>query len=224
MTKEQKEYLERLKKKPYADRAYSEEELESAWENMTKEERDNVSLYQPLTINFLEKHKAEINWTNVALNTNTLTYEVLDKFSNKISWPTICLAPHNLQEGFLYHYRHKIIWTAVLSHQRLELEFLIRMSELYRKSRAKNQRDFWDAVSRYEKIDCEYVDAYKRFINFRLLSHNPNLDGETIDKFINKLDLNAVYKAVEVPKEILAKHKAKFEKVSDELMKKSKEK
>ena len=224
MTEEQKEYLERLKKKPYADRAYSEEELESAWDNMTKVERDNVALYQPLTINFLEKHKAEINWTNVTLNTNTLTYEVLDKFTNKISWPTICLAPHNLQEGFLYNYRHKIIWTAVLSHQRLELEFLIRMSELYRKSRAKNQRDFWDAVSRYEKIDFEYVDAYKRFINFRLLSHNPNIDAKTIDKFIGKLDITTLWKSVTIPKEVLEKHRDKFDKVSDAAMKKSKEK
>lgn len=186
------------------------EEIETGWDSMTEDERNSVCAYQKLDTKFLTKHIKEVNWSLISINPATLTFEILDKFPSKISWSSICFNPKPVSESLMYNYRARMHWYLLLSHQKLSPRFLVIMSEVYRKSRAKNGKDFWDAVCRYAEIDCDYVDAYKRFINFRELSMNPNITPKTIDKYIMKLDPSLLMKSIDIPADLLLKYRDYF--------------
>ena len=189
----------------------SMEEIEKEWPNWNNEQRIEACLYQKFSIEFLQKHSDEVYWPNISINAETMgqSFEVWEKFQTKLSWSTICLRK-NIADNIVFNFRNKIIWTMLLQHQRLNIKLLICLSEVYRKSRAKNSKDFWKAVSRYEVIDDEYVDAYKRFIDFKELSQNKNITPETIKKYLLRLDAKLLMKTVEIPKEILLDHREYF--------------
>ena len=190
------------------------EEIEKEWPNWNDEQRRECCTYQRLTLDFLKAHADEVYWPEVSINPQTMAgeewYRILDKFPNKISWISICMNSKEKTPTFLFNYRYKMYWEFVLAQQHLNINLLIDLSEIYRKSRAKNTKNFWDAVSRYEKIDDEYVEAYKRFINFTELSKNPNITPETIDKFIYRLNPSILINCVKIPKELIIKYKDYF--------------
>lgn len=203
MPEEQKEQNE--KKVMVMTEKYMEEHLDELdW--------DEVSLYQQMSVDFITKHQKNINFTNLSVNPY-ITFEILDAFSNKISWPSISINGKVLSESLMYNYRNKLEWPLVLSHQQLNLKFLIIMSEVMRKSRAKAAKTFWTSISRYQKINVTYVSAYKRYINFSELSKNQYIDDDIIHKFIDKLDLRALLKYHKLSNEVLTKYKDQFNEV-----------
>jgi hypothetical protein len=172
-------------------------------------DRDEESLYQKMSVDFIRKYIKHINFHNLSVNP-FITFEILDAFSNKISWASISINGKMLSESLMFNYRNKLIWKLVLAHQQLQLKFLIIMSEVMRKSRAKAAKDFWDAVSRYQKVDVTYVSAYKRYINFAELGKNPYIDDAIIDKFIDKLDIPTLIVHQKLSKNILTKYSDQF--------------
>ena len=185
----------------------SMKEIEDNWSKWDEEQRRECCLYQKMSIEFLSSHSKEIDWPCVSINPQTMgqSWEVWEKFHTRLSWTSICLNK-SLADNIIYNFRNKIVWNLLLSHQHLNIKLLIVLSEIYRKSRAKAAKDFWKAVSRYEKIDHEYVDAYKRFIDFEELSKNPNITPETIRKFLLRLNPKSLMKSVDIPKDILKEH------------------
>ena len=184
----------------------TEEEMEA---NLDKLNWDEVALYQKLSVDFITRHQKEIDFHKLSVNP-FLTFEILDAFSNKISWPSISLNGKGLSESLMYNYRNKLEWTLVLSHQQLQLKFLINMSEVMRKSRAKAAKSFWKAISHYQKLNVTYVSAYKRYIDFHELAMNQYLDDEIIDKFIDKFELADLIKYQKLSNDILKKYGPQF--------------
>jgi hypothetical protein len=194
----------------------SEEEIESKWKDMTIGERNSIFAYQQLSLDFIHRHLKDMNelsWTMLSLNPKSLTFEVLDKYPSKIDWVNMCKSSLPMTEGMMFHYRTKIKWELLLSHQKLNIKFLILMSEIYRKSRAKNKTEFWDAVSEYQEFDDVYVDAYKRFINFERLSKNRSLTPLTIRKYLMQLNPRSLMKAVKIPVDILKDNVSYFQNI-----------
>ena len=170
---------------------------------------DEVCLYQKLSVDFIKKHIKHIDFNKLSVNP-FITFEILDTFSNKISWASISINGKGLSESMMYNYRNKLEWTLVLNHQQLALKFLIIMSEVMRKSRAKASKGFWRAVSRFQQVDATYVNAYKRYIDFTELSKNPYLTDDIIIKFLDRLDIPTLFKYQKLSKPILEKFQKEF--------------
>ena len=169
-----------------------------------------VCLYQKLSVDFITRHLKQIDFPSLSVNPY-ITFEILDKFSNKISWSSISLNGKALTKAVMYNYRNKLIWTLVLSHQQLDLEFLIHMSETMRKSRSKNAKEFWKAVSRYQDIDNTYIKYYRRYIDFKELSANIRISEDVIDKFFDVLDPQIIVKHRDLSKDLLTKYRKEFD-------------
>ena len=189
---------------------YTMEYLDEHWNEL---DHDLMWRSQRFTVDFLKKHMFEIDWGLLALNVY-LNFEILDEFKNVFSWATVSLNIDNYDVDFaekiMYHYRNYIFWDIALSRTQLRLKHLIIMSELFRKSKSKAASKFWKAVSSYQKIDIEYVDAYKRFINFIRLTKNPYLTNDIIYKYADRLDIQTLVSARTIPDNILAKHENLF--------------
>lgn len=191
------------------------EEIEKEWPNWDENERKRCCQYQLLTYDFLKKHINEVDWPAVSINPRTLggedVFKILDGFPTKISWASMCINPKPIADTILYNYRGKMLWSLVLAKQHLNIRFLIILSEVYRKSKMPNSKEFWNAVSALEEIDDEYVDAYRRFINFKNLSGNPHITEKTIRKYLYKLDPKKLIQTGKVPEDIYAEHRKYFQ-------------
>lgn len=150
-------------------------------------DHDEVSLYQKMSAEFIARHQADINFDLLSVNP-FITFGILDRFSSRINWMNISLNPKGLTNSMLFNYRNKIYWNLYLSHHQLELRLLLDLSEVFRKSRARNSKSFFRSVSRYQRIESVYIFTYKRYIDFVELSKNPYLTEELIDTFILELD------------------------------------
>ena len=188
----------------------TENEIEAKWNDMTEEERNDCCLYQKLSVDFVTRHQKTINFKLLSINPN-ITFEILDKFSNRISWVSISLNGKILSDTFIANYANKIVWSLLLSHQQLNLKLLVYLSEKYRKnSRSKQARRFWDAVSRYQRFEVDYVDVYKRYLNFNLMSANPYLNDEIIDEYAVQLNPEIVLRYHTLSEEVMRKHLSLF--------------
>lgn len=182
----------------------SEEEMYRDWDKLDHKE---CCQYQAMSVQFIKDHIDDIDWNMLSINKH-LTFGILEEFTNKINWVNLCMYNSKLADNVIYHFRTKMVWQLLLSHMQLNLQLLIVLSEIYRKSKAKNRNMFWKAVSRYQKFDYEYVDAYKKFIDFKELSNNPNIDEQTIEDHLMKMDVGALLANKELSPEFLARHRA----------------
>lgn len=158
--------------------------MEKHWNELDHKE---VSLYQKMSVEFIAKHQADIDFNLLSVN-QFITFGILDRFSSRLNWMNISLNPKGLTNSMLFNYRNKIFWGLYLSHHQLELRLLLDLSEVFRKSRAKNAKVFWQGISRYQRLDSVYLYTYKRYIDFKELSKNPYLSEKVIDEFILDLD------------------------------------
>lgn len=181
------------------------EEIEKAWPTATPEEKNDILMYQNLTLDFITAHQSEIDFRLLSVGIS-LTEDVIDRFPKRVSWVNICGNGKPLSNRIMAKFINKIIWTLLLSHQQLDLEFLIRASEHMRKARYANKKDFWKAVSRYQEMDVVYVDNYKRLLDFKLMSVNPNISEEVLDKYLHHMDISMVIKSRELSDKFVSRY------------------
>ena len=185
----------------------SEKDLYLKWKTWSVDERYEALTKQKLTVQFLKDHMDEINWYAVSVNMN-LTCDILDEFSKKIKWAALCMSPNAVSDVILYNYYMYMDWPIIMSKQFLDMKLLVALSEKYRKSRSKKAKIFWNSVCKYQKLDADYVDAYKRFMNFKYISMNGNIEDEVFDKYIKYFDIPVFLKAKKIEPSILEKHSA----------------
>jgi hypothetical protein len=183
-------------------------------ENADKLDWVQVSMYQQMSLPFIIKHQKQINFRYLSMNPY-LTFEILDKFSSKISWSMLSMNGRALSESMMFNYRNKVIWELILSHQQLRLEFLIHMSEVMRKSRAKTTKMFWRAISRFQKLNKVYIDTYKRYIDFNELSKNEHLTEDIMDAYFDKLDLKLLFSRHLLSNDFILRHGKAFKEAID---------
>ena len=132
----------------------TEEYMEANWDSLDK---DEISLYQNMSIRFLLRHENDINWKLYSANP-FITMEAIEFFKDKISWINFCINGKLLTDTVIYNYRDKMEWNVLLNKQQLDLQLLICLSEIYRKDPEESTaKSFWKAVSRYQDFDLEYA-------------------------------------------------------------------
>ena len=185
-------------------RILSIKEMDRNWDKLDHAE---CCLYQSMTVDFIKRHEEDIRFDLLSVNSN-LTLEIIEAFKDKISWNSICLNNKKLTDSFIYNYREYLNWHMVLANQQLNLQLLVVLSEIYKKKETApaNRKDFWNAVSRYQKIIVDYATSYNRYLNFNAMSKNPNVDGATIDKYLGKFNIRVLLNSVTLPRWLLLKH------------------
>lgn len=182
----------------------TEKFMEKHWNDLDHKE---VSLYQKMSVEFIAKHQSDIDFNLLSVNP-FITFGILDRFSSRINWYNISINPKGLTNSLLFNYRNKILWNMYLSHHQLELRLLLDLSEVFRKSRAKNAKLFWSAISRYQRLDRVYLFTYRRYINFKELSKNPYLTDDIIDEFILDYDIPTLLQYHTISPGLMQKHLA----------------
>ena len=185
------------------------EELEKNWPTMTPEQKREVWQYQKVDLAFVTRHYNEVDWPSLSINP-FITVEILVNFEHRISWPSICINDKRIADEILVNFRHHMLWNVVLAKQYLDMKCLVVLSEIYRKSRDPKSKIFFKAVSRYQKIDHEYVEAYKRYIDWEELSCNKNITMQTIEKNIEKLNAKKLLSHVTIAPWVLKEHEDYF--------------
>lgn len=181
----------------------SEKYMEEHWDELDK---DEVSLYQPMSIRFLLKYADEINWKLYSVNSH-ITMDAIEYFTDRISWVNFCINGKLLNESVIYNYRDHMIWSIVLNKQQLGLRLLIVLSELYRKNpTGEKEQDFWKAVSRYQDFDIEYAAEYGQYIDWKIASSNTLLNELVLQGFLQKLDLRQVISTRKLSEDFLYKN------------------
>lgn len=184
----------------------SEKYMEEHWDEL---DHDKICMYEKMSTDFITRHQADINFRLLSINPN-ITIEILDKFATRIDWMSICINGKFVSDVILYNYYNHIYWTILLAKQQLDLKLLIALCEKYRKSRAKNRDDFWKAISRYQDIDIEFVEIYKRYIKFNLLALNPYLTEDIMDKYVTEFNPKLLFTHHTLSKEFLEKYRSLF--------------
>lgn len=191
-------------------------EMDQFWDTL---DHDECCLYQKMDVDFIKRHEEDINFALLSVNTH-ITFGILDAFEDKISWASICLNPKTLTDSLIYNYRGKMIWDLVLKNQQLNLKLLVVLSEIYKRVKTspskENRLNFWESVSRYQNLPIDYIDSYKKYINFEYLSSNKFLTGQIIDKYIFKLNPSILLRSINIPQWVLLKHKDFFTSVAKE--------
>lgn len=186
----------------------SEDDLEKQWDNLDK---DMVAAYQKMSLTFIQKHENDIDFNILSINP-FLTYEIIDKYLSKINWVNTCMNAVKLENGFIFNYRTKMVWNLLLTHQILDNLLLVQLASYYKTkgARCKNAKNFWTSVSRTQPLDCDFVEYFKRNINFEELSQNPYLSSDIVDKFINRLDIPLVLANIKIDENVVKKHIVKL--------------
>ena len=181
----------------------SEKYMDEHWDELDK---DEVSMYQNMSIRFLLKHEDDINWKLYSTNP-FISIDTIDFFKDKISWVNICINGKITSPNVIYNYRDHMVWNILLNKQQLELQLLIILSEIYRVNPAESQaKEFWKAVSRYQDFDLEYAAEYGQYIDWKLASHNELLNELVYQGFLDKLDILAVVKTRSLSEDFLMKN------------------
>lgn len=188
-------------------RRLNKETLEKQWDELDHKE---CCLYQQMDASFIEKHINDIDWHCLSVNP-FLTIEILDKFKNKISWESMCLNMKIISDTVIYNYKNKMVWQLLLPHQQLNTKLLVVLSEYYRTSRCKNRKMFWKSVSRYQKIDSDYVDTYKRYLDFKEMSYNLYITENIIERYLVKFDPAILMKTRKLSHDLIQRHISFFE-------------
>lgn len=186
----------------------SEEELEKQWDKLDK---DVVSACQKMSLEFITKHERDIEFNLLSVNPY-LTYDIIDKYLTKINWINLCMAGGQITNGFIFNYRTKMVWNLLLNHQILDNLLLVQLATYYKTkgARCKNAKMFWSAISRTQPLDADFIEYFKRNINFEELSQNKYLTSDIVDKYINRLDIPLVLANIKVDEEVIKKHITKI--------------
>ena len=99
-----------------------------------------------------------------------------------------------------------------MNHQILDNLLLVQLATYYKTkgARCKNAKMFWSAISRTQPLDADFIEYFKRNINFEELSQNKYLTSDIVDKYINRLDIPLVLANIKVDEEVIKKHITKI--------------
>jgi len=122
--------------------------------DFTVEEWKDISLYEYLPEEFMEKYQDKVYWNYISTDQN-LSEEFIEKYEDKVDWSGISYY-QKFSEEFIEKYKHKVDWSLISERQSLSEEFI---------ERYKDKVD-WTWIPKSQNLSMQFIFKYQDKIRF----------------------------------------------------------
>jgi hypothetical protein len=119
---------------------------------------DYESYEQPLSEEFIERHKDRVNWDCIS-QYQTLSEDFIERNEDRVNWYWISQF-QTLSEEFIERYKNRVDWHWISRHQTLSEEFIERNKYLVE----------WVWISRYQSLSEEFIEKNKNLVDWCWIS------------------------------------------------------
>jgi len=137
---------------------------------------NDISQYQKLSEQFIEKHSNKVYWTYIS-RYQKLSEQFIEKHSKKVNWDCISEC-QKLSEKFIEKHSDKVYWDCISIYQKLSEQFIEKHS---------NKVD-WYCISKCQKLSEKFIEKYSDKVNWYCISMYQKLSEKFIEKHSDKLD------------------------------------
>lgn len=142
---------------------------------LSKDEWCEISSYQKLSEDFIEKYKDKVDWCHISYR-QKLSENFIAKYKDKVDWNGIS-SMQVLSESFIDEYENNVCWYNISYKQKLSEEFI----DKYKGSVE------WANIVMYQKLSYEFLE--KHLYMYSLYIPNFNL-SDNILKLQKNIRLN----------------------------------
>lgn len=141
---------------------------------------------QPLSEEFIDKHKDKLEWADVSQFT-IFTKEQLLKYVNYIDWDRAPVYQKNVDEEVIdivmaSSKKNEFSWHGALVHVKMSEAFIEKYADEITKANK------WDIVSYYQTLSEKFIEKYADKLNWNYISQKQNLSREFMVKHYDKLN------------------------------------
>ena len=135
----------------------------------------NISIFQKLSEEFIEKHYDKVDWYNIS-KYQKLSEELIEKHIDKIDWD--CISKYQtLSEDFIEKYIDKVYWYFISKCQKLSELFI---EKHYNKIN-------WVNISIFQTLSEEFIEKHYNKVNWNCIFQWQILSKEFLQKHKNKI-------------------------------------
>ncbi len=136
---------------------------------------DDISIYQKLSEDFIERHKNNFNWHYISIY-QKLSEVFIEKHSDKVNWHYISRY-QKLSEDFIERHADKVNWNYISIYQKLSEDFIERHAD----------KVHWHYISEYQKLSEDFIEKHKDKVDWYCISMCQKLSEDFINKYSDKL-------------------------------------
>jgi len=156
-------------------------------------------------INYIEKCSNDtIDWYQIS-STEYFNIDLLEYYENNFKNKIIIEESIVLNSKYIKKNLKKLDIKKIIKIQLLTEDLLVYIVENYKIS----ERD-WINISMNHIFSLNFIEKYKNFIDFGLLSMNVNITEEIIEKYKDKLDWEKISSSRNITEKFIEKHKDKL--------------
>jgi len=105
--------------------------------SFSKKKWKDISAYQYLSEEFIEKYKDKVNWRYVSIH-QSLSEEFIEKHKDKVNWSYISIF-QQLSEELIEKYKNEVDWFYISTSQILSKEFIYKHQDKISHSNCLNK-------------------------------------------------------------------------------------
>ena len=109
---------------------------------------NDISQYQKLSEQFIEKHSNKVYWTYIS-RYQKLSEQFIEKHSKKVNWDCISEC-QKLSEKFIEKHSDKVYWDCISIYQKLSEQFIEKHSD----------KVYWDYILINQKFSEKFIKKY----------------------------------------------------------------
>jgi len=138
------------------------------WKNIKEEnisfttnEWEEISSYQSLSEEFIEKYKNKVDWFYIS-KYQSLSEEFIEKHEDKVDWLYISQY-QSLSEDFIEKYEDKVDWYYISIYQNLSIQFIFKY---------KNKISHLNCLNKHYRLRYEKYDIRRYQVGLSIHSNN----------------------------------------------------
>jgi hypothetical protein len=163
----------------------------------------NICQYQPLTVSFIEKYLAHIDWYALSQNKQAITCDLLNRYYHKLFWPE--LTKLGVSEEILEQCIDKLdafAWQNIAYSSKLSTGFIARYFEQLRpsllvlvtcqeltdemleaimsKCTPEEAQDLWNKIANSQPLSAAFISKHQEHLQLRFLIRNKKIKRKTL--------------------------------------------
>lgn len=181
---------------------FTEDRLDKYFNNLKGEWR-TVSIFQKISIKWLEKHINDIDkedWNMLASNME-FDIDFIRKYKSRVDWTIISGPKYILTEAFIDEFKDYVDWQSICGFQNISNNFIM---DHY-------QYIDWDAISKNKEILTEeFIDRHKKKLSWDIVEAVFQMSEEFINDHIDYVTWYNLFRFQNLSKDFIEKYRWKL--------------
>lgn len=141
-----------------------------------------IVIFQNISDSFLEEFKDRIDWNTISNFEGDLSEEFIDKYKDYLNWHSVCTR-QILSEQFMRDHIDYLDWSAVSFRQEITDKFIEDF---------KDKVDWGMISSWYKAKNEEFIDKWKKYINWHILTIDYHWSFKQLMKYRNYINFKTL--------------------------------